>query len=285
MEANDPMGATPAWPPKSTPRLYVPGPLATGPLTLDGGQAHYLAGVMRAKPGDPVKLFDDQTGEWLATVTDVAKRHVTLDLTERLREREPVPDLWLCFAPLKKGPIDILAEKACELGVARLVPTITHRTIVDRLNADRLRANLIEAAEQCGRTALPELAEPVKLAALLKSWPADRALFFADEEGGDPAHAAMAARTGARRDPDRPRGRLRPRRTRRDPRPAERSRHLARPPHPPRRNRGGGGGQPVDGRGGGLGRGRTRIALAIRETPRRAAGRRSRSCPTAWRGS
>ena len=190
------MPATPAWPPKSTPRLYVPGPLAAGPVTLDGPSAHYLAGVMRAKPGDPVKLFDDATGEWLAVVSDVAKRHVTLDLTERLREREAVPDLWLCFAPLKKGPIDFLAEKACELGVARLVPVVTHRTIVDRLNEDRLRANLIEAAEQCGRTALPELAAPVKLAALLRDWPEERALFFADEEGGDPAYAAMAGKPG-----------------------------------------------------------------------------------------
>lgn len=190
------MPATPAWPPKSTPRLYAPGPLAAGPLTLEGSQAHYLAGVMRAKPGDPVKLFDDATGEWLATVSDVAKRSVTLDVTERLRERKAVPDLWLCFAPLKKGPIDFLAEKACELGVARLVPVVTHRTIVDRVNTERLRANLIEAAEQCGRTALPELAAPVKLAALLRDWLEHRTLFFADEEGGDPAHAAMAERRG-----------------------------------------------------------------------------------------
>lgn len=190
------MGATPAWPPKSTPRLYVPGPLAAGAVTLDGPQAHYLAGVMRAKPGDPVKLFDDATGEWLAVVSHVAKRHITLDLTERLRTREAVPDLWLCFAPLKKGPIDFLAEKACELGVARLVPVVTHRTVVDRLNEDRLRANLIEAAEQCGRTALPELAAPVKLAALLRDWPEDRTLFFADEEGGEPALAAMTTKPG-----------------------------------------------------------------------------------------
>lgn len=190
------MGATPAWPPKSTPRLYVPGPLGPGPLTLDGPQAHYLAGVMRAGAGDPVKLFDDATGEWLATVTDAGRKRVTLDISDHLRPREAVPDLWLCFAPLKKGPIDILAEKACELGVARLVPVITHRTIVDRLNADRLTANLIEAAEQCGRTALPQLAEPVKLAALLRSSDRSRTLFFADEEGGAPAHAAMQARPG-----------------------------------------------------------------------------------------
>lgn len=190
------MGATPAWPPKSTPRLYVPGPLAPGPLTLDGAPAHYLAGVMRAQPGDPVRLFDDQTGEWLATVAEPGRKRVTLTVTEHLRAREAVPDLWLCFAPLKKGPIDFLAEKACELGVARLVPVVTRRTIVDRVNAERLTANLIEAAEQCGRTALPELAAPVKLPALLRDWQEGRTLFFADEEGGAPALAAMQARLG-----------------------------------------------------------------------------------------
>lgn len=195
------MGATPAWPPKSTPRLYVPGPLAPGPLSLDGPQAHYLAGVMRAGAGDPVKLFDDVTGEWLATVTDAGRKRVTLAVTDHLRPREPVPDLWLCFAPLKKGPIDVLVEKACELGVDRLVPVVTRRTVVDRLNADRLTANLIEAAEQCGRTAIPSLADPVKLPALLRDWDTvngagHRTLFFADEEGGTPAHAAMAATPG-----------------------------------------------------------------------------------------
>lgn len=190
------MIATPAWPPKSTPRLFVPGPLAAGPLVLDGPQAHYLGGVMRLGPGDPVRLFDDATGEWLASVAEAGRKRLTLIVSERLHEREAVPDLWLCFAPLKKGPIDFLAEKACELGVARLVPVVTHRTVVDRINAERLRANLIEAAEQCGRTALPELAEPVKLAALLRDWPADRVLFFADEEGGAAASAAMTAHPG-----------------------------------------------------------------------------------------
>ncbi|MES2753871.1 MAG: 16S rRNA (uracil(1498)-N(3))-methyltransferase [Pseudomonadota bacterium] len=191
------MGATPAWPPRSTPRLYVAERLAPGPRTLDGPSAHYLLSVLRAKPGDPVKLFDDATGEWLAVVSDVARRTLTLDVRDHLSLREAVPDLWLCFAPLKKGPIDFLVEKACELGVARLVPVVTRRTIVDRIASDRLRANLIEAAEQCGRTALPELAEPVKLAALLRDWDPARTLFFADEEGGAPAHAAMAAQPGA----------------------------------------------------------------------------------------
>ena len=190
------MAATPAWPPRSTPRLFVDRTLAPGPIEIDGPAAHYLGQVMRVKPGDPVRLFDGSTGEWLASVATVGKRALTLAITERLSEREAVPDLWLCVAPLKKGRIDWLAEKACELGVARLVPVVTRRTVVERPNTDRLRAHLIEAAEQCGRTALPELAEPVKLAVLLRDWPQERTLFFADEMGGAPALAAMREARG-----------------------------------------------------------------------------------------
>lgn len=179
------MTATPAWPPASTPRLFVDQMLGEGmTLALDGAQANYLGNVMRLKVGDPVRLFDDRSGEWLAEVADVGKRSITLRLTGKLRAREDVPDLWLLFAPIKKGPIDWLVEKATELGAARLQPVITQRTIVDRLNLDRLRANMIEAAEQCDRTALPTLAEPVKLPALLKGWDAARTLLFADESGG-----------------------------------------------------------------------------------------------------
>lgn len=185
------MPATPAWPPQSTPRLFVEGELAPGPLRIDGPQAHYLVSVMRMKVGDPVKLFDDATGEWLAIASAVGRRDVMLDVTERLREREAVPDLWLCAAPLKKGRIDWMVEKACELGVARIVPVITRRAVVDKPKAERLRAHMIEAAEQCGRTAIPDLAETVKLAALLRDWPEGRTLFFADEAGGVPAFAAM----------------------------------------------------------------------------------------------
>ena len=181
------MPATPAWPPTSTPRLFVTQRLDDGlTLALDGAQANYLINVMRLKTADPVRLFDDRTGEWIAEVTESAKRSVTLRITTKLREREAVPDLWLLFAPIKKGPIDWLIEKATELGAARLQPVITNRTIVDRLNLDRLRANMIEAAEQCDRTALPELCEAVKLPALLRSWDAGRALLFADETGGPP---------------------------------------------------------------------------------------------------
>ena len=190
------MIATPAWPPQSTPRLYVATALATGPLQVAGPAAHYLGTVMRTKVGDPVKLFDDLTGEWLAVAAAVGRRDLTLDVTERLREREAAPDLWLCAAPLKKGRVDWMAEKACELGVARFVPVVTRRTVVDRPNVDRLRAHMIEAAEQCDRTALPHVAEAVKLAALLRDWPEERALFFADETGGLPAADAMRAHAG-----------------------------------------------------------------------------------------
>ncbi len=166
-------------------------------IRIDGAHAHYLIAVMRAKPDDPIKLFDGASGEWLGIVAAVGKRDLAVDVTELLRPCEPVPDLWLCAAPIKKGRIDWLAEKACELGAARLVPVLTRRTVVDRLNLDRLRAHMIEAAEQCGRTALPELAEPVKLAAFLAKWQPPRALFFADEAGGTPAFEAMRARPGA----------------------------------------------------------------------------------------
>lgn len=191
------MIATPAWPPQSTPRLFVEQPLAAGAaVPLDGAQAHYLGGVMRLKVGDPVKLFDDSNGEWLAIAESVGKRALVLRVERKLRERETVPDLWLCAAPIRKGRVDWVAEKACELGVARLVPVLTRRAVVDKVNADRLRAHMIEAAEQCGRTALPTLADPVKLGALLADWPAERTLFFADETGGVPALDAMRAQPG-----------------------------------------------------------------------------------------
>jgi len=178
------MVSTPAWPPKSLPRLFVDQPLAAGiGVEVDGT---YLGAVLRLRPGDAVKLFDDRTGEWLAQIAEAGRKRLTLIVEERLREREAVPDLWLLFAPIKRGRIDWLVEKATELGVARLVPVVTRRTIVDRLNLDRLRAHAIEAAEQCERNALPELAEPRKLDALLKAWPEARTLYFADEAGGAP---------------------------------------------------------------------------------------------------
>ncbi|MEA3053247.1 MAG: rRNA (uracil1498-N3)-methyltransferase [Sphingomonadales bacterium] len=185
------MPATPAWPPASLPRLFVDQPLAQGAaLTLEGAAANYLGNVLRLGAGAQVKLFDDRTGEWLAEIREAGKKRLTLAVGERLRGREAVPDLWLLFAPIKRGRIDWLVEKATELGVARLVPVLTRRTIVDRLNLERLRAHVVEAAEQCERTALPELTAPHKLENILASWPAERTLFFADEAGGEPLRPA-----------------------------------------------------------------------------------------------
>jgi 16S rRNA (uracil1498-N3)-methyltransferase len=187
------MPATPAWPPASLPRLYVGQELAAeGLLTLEAQAANYLATVLRLGGGDRVKLFDNRTGEWLAEIVEAGRKRVTLRVGERLGEREAVPDLWLVFAPIKRGRIDWIAEKASELGVARLVPVLTRRTVVERVNTERLFAHMVEAAEQCERTALPELAEPVKLDRLLADWPAGRALLFADEQGGTPLAEAAA---------------------------------------------------------------------------------------------
>lgn len=191
------MPATPAWPPKSAPRLFVPGPLAdSAQVALEGGQAHYLGKVMRIAPGDAVILCDDLTGEWLAEVSLAGKRDVALTVVRRLREREAVPDFWLCAALIKKDRFDLVLEKATELGAAAIRPVLTRRCVADKLNPERARAIVTEAAEQCARTALPAMTEPVKLEALLRDWPDGRALFFADEEGGAPAAAAFAAHKG-----------------------------------------------------------------------------------------
>ena len=134
----------------------------------------------------------ERSGEYGAELALAGRRSASLAIGARLAEREAVPDLWLAFAPIKRARVDWLAEKACEIGVARLIPVLTRRTVIDRLNLDRLRAHMIEAAEQCGRTALPELDDPLALDALLGRWPAERALLFADEEGGVPLAQAAA---------------------------------------------------------------------------------------------
>jgi 16S rRNA (uracil1498-N3)-methyltransferase len=191
------MPATPAWPPRSAPRLYVEA--ALGPdvaVSVDGNAAHYLISVMRVKEGDAVLLFDGLNGEWAARPEQIRKRDLVLRCVQQTKLLETVPDFWLCAAPIKKGRIDLVVEKACELGVARLVPVRTERAVVDKVNLDRLQSHLVEAAEQCGRTALPALADLVALPKLLEDWLGDRALFFADELGGAPMSDAFAANPG-----------------------------------------------------------------------------------------
>jgi 16S rRNA (uracil1498-N3)-methyltransferase len=192
-----PNPATPAWPPKSAPRLFVPGPMsAGGQVAIEGAQAHYLARVMRVGVGDIVILCDDVTGEWAATITSVGKRELVAQCDTMLRAREEVPDFILYAALLKKDRFDLVLEKATELGVGRIQPVLTHRCVADKLNTARARSILVEAAEQCARTALPVLAESVKLEALLRGHESGRTLFFADEAGGEPAAAAFAAHAG-----------------------------------------------------------------------------------------
>ena len=177
------MPATPAWPPKSLPRLFVRTPLAEGAsVELDDQQANYLGNVLRLRAG----------GEWLARISEMSKRRMTLRVERLTREPDVIPDVWLAFAPLKRTHTDWLVEKATELGAARLVPVMTQRTIAERVRLERLEAITIEAAEQCGRTRLPEIGEPVTLQQLLADRDRSRRLYFADESGGEPAASAFA---------------------------------------------------------------------------------------------
>ena len=133
------MPATPAWPPKSLPRLFVRQPLSDGAgVDLDGGQANYLGNVMRLGAGAEILAFDGQSGEWLARISDVAKKRMTLRIERRTREPEAIPDVWLAFAPVKRAQTDWLVEKATELGAAKLIPVITQRTIAERAITRRM---------------------------------------------------------------------------------------------------------------------------------------------------
>lgn len=184
------MPATPAWPPKSLPRLFVGTTLHHGAsVELDPTQANYLGNVLRLGVDGQVLIFDGSSGEWLARISDAGKKRMTLAVERRTRSLEQVPDLTLAFAPVKRAQVDWLVEKATELGVLRLQPVITQRTIVERIKLERLGSIAIEATEQCGRTLLPEIAEPVTLAAFLKT--SDGTLYFADETGGERAAATF----------------------------------------------------------------------------------------------
>src|SRR3954447_3445472 len=179
------MPATPAWPPKSLPRLFVRQPLGEGaPVELDGTQANYLGNVLRMRTGAELLVFDGNSGEWLARIAEAGKKQMRLSVERRTREAETIPDVWLAFAPVKRAQTDWLVEKATELGAARLIPVVTRRTVVERVKLERLEAIAIEAAEQCGRTILPDIGEPVALKRLLDERRDARTLYFADEAGG-----------------------------------------------------------------------------------------------------
>jgi 16S rRNA (uracil1498-N3)-methyltransferase len=170
-------------------RLYVEAALG-GRVEPSEAQAHYLLHVMRAKVGDRVSLFNGSDGEWLARVAEIGKRGCVLACERQTAPQREVPDLWLVFAPIKKTPTDYLAQKATELGVAVLQPMITRRTVVARVNSERMRANAIEAAEQSDRLSVPEVRAPLAFDKLLAGWPAERRILFCDEAGEAPPIAA-----------------------------------------------------------------------------------------------
>lgn len=171
--------------PSTKARLFRQGALAAQlEVMLDSSQAHYVIDVMRGRVGDRILLFNGVDGEWLATITKAERRRCFLDVLEQTRPQEEEPGPTLLFAPIKKSKLDMLVEKATELGVSRLMPVQTRRSIVDRVNGARLRTITIEAAEQCGRLRLPSIDNLQPLEQVLKNWPDDHPLYVADETGG-----------------------------------------------------------------------------------------------------
>lgn len=144
-------------------------------------QAHYLANVLRLGVGDEIRVFNGCDGEWLCRIVEIGRKSCILEAIERLRPQEGGPDIGYHFAPLKRARLDYMVQKATELGAARLVPVLTQHTIADRVNGERMRANVIEAAEQCGILRVPAVCEPIKFSSLIDRWSDDRWLVFCDE--------------------------------------------------------------------------------------------------------
>jgi 16S rRNA (uracil1498-N3)-methyltransferase len=166
----------------SSQRLFVADALFEGTrVPCSEEQASYLRSVLRLQDGDPVLIFNGRDGEWRARLAAVGKRGAALEAVSLVRAQQGGPDLHYLFAPLKRARLDYMVQKATEMGVSRLVPVLTRHTVAERVNLERMRANAVEAAEQCGILAVPGVAEPVKLAAVLDGWDASRALVFCDE--------------------------------------------------------------------------------------------------------
>lgn len=163
-------------------RLYVEQPLGEGQaVALNGDQAHYLFSVMRLGKGDAVSLFNGRDGEWRAEVAEAGKRGGVLVCEAQTRGLLMPPDLWLMFAPIKKARTDFIVEKAVEMGALRIMPVQTRHTNSERIRQDRLQAHAIEAAEQCGGTYVPEVADLQSLDKVLAGWPTGRRILWCDE--------------------------------------------------------------------------------------------------------
>ena len=177
-----------------TPRLYVDAPLGSGAaVALDRDAANHLCNVLRLTRGDAVLLFNGRDGEWRGTLAEAGKRAASVRAEERLRPQPPANDLHYLFAPLKHARLDYVVQKAVELGASRLQPVLTRHTQVTRINLERMQANVIEAAQQCGVLAVPEVAAPIKLDEAVAD--AARLLVFCDEDAeiADPVTALRAA--------------------------------------------------------------------------------------------
>jgi 16S rRNA (uracil1498-N3)-methyltransferase len=163
-------------------RLFVSAPLAAAAaVACSDDQANYLRAVMRAADGAPVRVFNGRDGEWLAEVLLEGRRGVSLRVVRQTRPQVTGPDLTYLFAPLKRARLDYMVQKATELGVARLSPVMTRHTVAERVNGERMRANAIEAAEQCGVLRVPDVDAPIKLETALAAWDSSRRLIFCDE--------------------------------------------------------------------------------------------------------
>jgi 16S rRNA (uracil1498-N3)-methyltransferase len=175
-----------------SPRLFVEADLGDGAtVPLEREQANYLLNVLRLGSSDSVLVFNGRDGEWLARVDVAGKRNASLAIERQTRPQSNGPDLHYLFAPLKRARLDYMVQKATEMGVARLQPVLTRHTVAERVNGERMRANVIEAAEQCGILRVPEVATPERLDRVLGSWDTGRRLIFCDE--GAPIADPIAA--------------------------------------------------------------------------------------------
>jgi len=167
---------------KPKTRLYTSDELKAGLVCLvDGNQGHHLVNVTRTKVGDYVSLFNGHAGEWLGEITKIGKGKAKITVREKTTEQKFEQDIWYLFAPIKKARIDYVVQKVTELGVSRISPVITSRTNLDRVKWDKMVANCIDAAEQCGRMTVPEVDVMISLDEKLNNWPKDRAILFCDE--------------------------------------------------------------------------------------------------------
>lgn len=176
-------------------RLYIAQPLSVGQkFELDERQSHYLINVMKIKTGDSIHCFNNQNGEFGCEIAEITKKHCILQVIYHDKSYHLPPDIWLAFAPVKKDNTDFIIQKATELGVRKIIPVITRYTISERIKKERFIAQTIEAAEQCRRVDLPEVADAVSFDNLLKSWASDRKLYYLDETlKGEPAKRAFTS--------------------------------------------------------------------------------------------